>query len=61
MAEFLNEVRLLSSIQHPHIVRLLGFAGEVTHDPKTTRPALGADQQGSFCQRDQATVCYAAP
>ncbi|KAG2499090.1 hypothetical protein HYH03_003273 [Edaphochlamys debaryana] len=28
MAEFLNEVRLARSIQHPHVVRLLGFTGD---------------------------------
>lgn len=30
MEEFQNELRLLSSLEHPHVVRLLGYSMEPT-------------------------------
>lgn len=44
MAEFLNEVRLARSIQHPHVVRLLGFTGDAAKGA-----SRGSEGNGTQC------------
>ncbi|KAG2453662.1 hypothetical protein HYH02_001875 [Chlamydomonas schloesseri] len=44
MAEFLNEVRLARSIQHPHVVRLLGFTGDAAKGA-----SRGSEASGTQC------------
>ncbi|GLC45115.1 hypothetical protein PLESTB_001469900 [Pleodorina starrii] len=47
IAEYKNEIRLARSIHHPHVVRLLGFTGDV--GPGGSGGGGGGDNGGTQC------------